>query len=330
MFIGSSKDGHTTAEAVQRYFKSRMAVKLWTRKGLFHLNTSYLESILHELGVVDFAVLVVTPDDAVTSRGATYLAARDYVVFEHGLSLGRLGRRRAFVLHEEGVKVISDNAGIVMATYKKPEDGDLFAAVRPACESIRLAIADELRRPEIGILPSTSLAVGYFDSFISNVVRELSARRHLTVSKKERAGPTGGSSELQYELSYDVFSLHIVVPYSISEITKHSLPIKVGDLPSSHVKAGERKYTFHLLNTCAPGHNAAISVIDIPDTLLASRKTIELTSGQFKSSAASQEVLERREIQNFRHTLQYLLDKEYGEECIVKIEPMDFLKQAGS
>src|SRR5487761_1923921 len=165
LFIGSSSEGLDVARAIKEQFDAEADVDLWN-EGVFQLNTSYLESLLRATSLYDFAVLVLTPDDLVTSRGTRRAAPRDNVIFEHGLFLGRLGPRRAFIVCDESLRLFSDFAGITVATYRPREDGKWVSTVSKACNQIRSLIRDQVGHSEINLLPSTALAIGYHENFI--------------------------------------------------------------------------------------------------------------------------------------------------------------------
>jgi hypothetical protein len=142
VFIGSSKEGIEVARAVEVHLEEVAEATLWN-EGVFGLSYGSLESLVKSLDGFDFAVLVLTPDDLVTSRDVTYQSARDNVLLEVGLFLGCLGRERTFLIfdREAPVKVPSDLAGISLATFSsKRKDDNLVAAVGPACTTIRKAI----------------------------------------------------------------------------------------------------------------------------------------------------------------------------------------------
>ena len=82
-----------------------------------------LESLVDALESYDFAVLVLTADDLIVSRGVEQNSARDNVLIELGLFIGKLGRQRTFLLvpKESNVKIPSDLAGITFATFSMPE-----------------------------------------------------------------------------------------------------------------------------------------------------------------------------------------------------------------
>jgi hypothetical protein len=114
-------------------------VTLWN-EGLFAIGSTFIESLISALPRFDFAALMLTADDLLTSREVTALGPRDNVLFELGLFMGRLGRSRTFVIRPRGdqVKIPSDLAGLTTAVYDWPRaDGNHKAAVGPACDSIR-------------------------------------------------------------------------------------------------------------------------------------------------------------------------------------------------
>ncbi len=69
IFVGSSTEGLKYAKALQQNLDHVMQVVLWSQ-GVFGLSDGTLESLVEKLQTVDFAALVVTPDDLTTSRGS--------------------------------------------------------------------------------------------------------------------------------------------------------------------------------------------------------------------------------------------------------------------
>lgn len=144
VFIGSSTEGLKIAEYVQARLSESADVTIWNQ-GVFEAGDSYLGSLLKAATEFDFAILVLTKDDVLQTRGTSQEAPRDNVMFELGLFLGALGRSRTFFLHDKNSppKIASDLAGIVGVTYSAREDGNYKAAVTPACLEISGRI-DEL------------------------------------------------------------------------------------------------------------------------------------------------------------------------------------------
>jgi predicted nucleotide-binding protein len=132
VFVGSSSEGLDIATAFQLALEHTADIELWTQ-GVFDLNFSYLESLIKEVSRVDFAALVLTPDDLVHSRGSHRKTPRDNVIFELGLFMGKLGRRRCFFIYDkqytDALKLPSDLLGISAATYTLRSGGSIDAAV---------------------------------------------------------------------------------------------------------------------------------------------------------------------------------------------------------
>jgi hypothetical protein len=107
-------------------------------QGVFGLGEGTLESLVKRLSVFDFAILVLTPDDLVASRGNKQTAPRDNVLLELGMCIGGIGSNRTFMIVDRSaeLKLPSDLAGITPATYVPPVNGTLRSAVGPACTQI--------------------------------------------------------------------------------------------------------------------------------------------------------------------------------------------------
>jgi predicted nucleotide-binding protein len=147
MFIGSSTEGLSIANEIQRLLEHEFEVDVWNQSTTFGLGNSTLESLEEAVLKYDFAVFVFRPDDELQTRGATKPVARDNVLFELGLFIGKLSRRRAFIVQPRGESVAlpSDLLGIATATYDAQRQ-NLAAALGPACQSIRDAVAAALHR----------------------------------------------------------------------------------------------------------------------------------------------------------------------------------------
>jgi CRP/FNR family transcriptional regulator, cyclic AMP receptor protein len=83
---------------------------------LSHFPSEDLEA---QVESADSAVLVAAPDDRVSSRGKDADAPRDNVVFELGLFMGALTRRRAFSAMPYGndLKIPTDILGMTPLRY---------------------------------------------------------------------------------------------------------------------------------------------------------------------------------------------------------------------
>lgn len=141
LFLGSSTEGLPIARAVRLLLADAANITMWN-EGFFSLGSTFIETLMNELPRFDFAVLILTPDDLVTSRDTELFGPRDNLIFELGLFTAGLGRSRTFIIRERQTKLPSDLAGVTTAGYQLPQEGQTMAsALGPACDSMRLAIA---------------------------------------------------------------------------------------------------------------------------------------------------------------------------------------------
>jgi predicted nucleotide-binding protein len=144
VFIISSTEALPIARAIQSAFEyDPFHVTVWT-DGVFRASWYPIESLEQQLDSSDFAVAIASPDDIVESRGKSAATARDNVIFELGLFIGRLGRKRSFLLEPRGeeVKLPSDLAGITTIPYRVATGKDVGPALGPACNRMREIIDD--------------------------------------------------------------------------------------------------------------------------------------------------------------------------------------------
>jgi Predicted nucleotide-binding protein containing TIR-like domain len=140
LFLGSSTEGLPIARTVRSLLADAVNVTMWN-EGFFYLGSTFIETLVNELPKFDFAVLILTPDDLVTSRNTEVFGPRDNLIFELGLFTSGLGRSRTFIIKEGLTKLPTDLSGVTTAAYETPQTGQSVAsAVGPACDSVRRAI----------------------------------------------------------------------------------------------------------------------------------------------------------------------------------------------
>lgn len=148
LFIGSSIEGLGTAYAIQQALEYDADPTVWSQS-LFQPSQNVLAELVKNLPRFDFAAFVFSPDDTLKLRGTEFLSVRDNVIFELGLFMGALGPSRCFYLVPRNVPALhlpSDLAGINALTYNASRsDGNLLAALGPACNEIRHAIQRETK-----------------------------------------------------------------------------------------------------------------------------------------------------------------------------------------
>jgi predicted nucleotide-binding protein len=120
IFIGSSRESLDTANGIANALPpDKMDIKVWT-DWVFGASSVPIEVLESQVMLSDFAILVFGPDDKVTTRGAVLDAPRDNVVFELGLFMGGLGRKRTFIVkpRDLDVKIPTDLLGVIPIEYE--------------------------------------------------------------------------------------------------------------------------------------------------------------------------------------------------------------------
>ena len=139
VFIISSAEALGVARIIQNALShDHFVVTLWT-DGVFKIASYALESLEVAVDESDFAIAVAHNDDMTLFRGQDWPTPRDNVVFELGLFMGRLGRKRAILMEprEERVKLPSDLAGVTTIPYVYQPGKDAAALMGPACNELR-------------------------------------------------------------------------------------------------------------------------------------------------------------------------------------------------
>jgi hypothetical protein len=143
VFIGSSVEGLDVAYAVQQNLERDSEPTVWPQ-GAFIPSDYVLPALEEALDTYDFGIFVFSPDDMVEIRQEKLSAVRDNVLLELGLFIGRLGRKRNYILMPRGqsdFRMPTDLLGLITADYDpNRQDKNLQAATGPATNQIRLQI----------------------------------------------------------------------------------------------------------------------------------------------------------------------------------------------
>ena len=143
LFIISSKEALAIADDIQLNLQHSATVKVWT-DGVFFASSYTLEALEMEVEETDFAIAIAQPDDMATSRGITSKIARDNVIFELGLFMGKLGRDRTILFQPEGQELVlpTDLKGLTAISYKVGPAKDMPALLGGPCTEVRRLIKD--------------------------------------------------------------------------------------------------------------------------------------------------------------------------------------------
>ncbi|WP_370980203.1 TIR domain-containing protein [Agaribacterium sp. ZY112] len=142
VFVASSVEGLDIAYPLQVNLQHDADITIWSQ-GVFSLSITPLDSITEALASSDFGIFVFSPDDETKMRGSVSDTVRDNVLFELGLFIGKLGKRRCFIVMPDNIDihVPSDLVGVSPAKYSgEREKSEIAAALGPACHEIRQAM----------------------------------------------------------------------------------------------------------------------------------------------------------------------------------------------
>ena len=309
LFIGSSTEAKSIVKDIHTRLQDSVTVRTWYHD-TFVPGEHPLDSLRREILQADYALLVVTPDDSIVKRDAAGFTARDNILFELGMFMGTLGPRRSFYLivsdHREGnvrdVNIPSDLAGITRLQVTRTDDPALFNSDLGAeCVRLEAAIARGQNNLELNLLPSTSLAIGYFSNFVLQVCKTLVQKTDLQVGDKI------------HDCRNDSFDFHIVLPDKGIDSGHEGFGkfTRTHQLTQVVVKSESSPRTFpffvdsQLYQDPKTGRTR-VRLYDCPTTLLSAREAIQLA---FPRGTTQEEIeaMERREVQNFDRTLRRLL-----------------------
>jgi Predicted nucleotide-binding protein containing TIR-like domain len=120
VFVASSTEGLHFARAVGLHLSAVAHVRVWADDpGLVDLSSTLIELLERAAAEADFAVIIVTEDDILVSRGTESRTPRGNVLLELGLFIGAIGRRRTFLLYggTGAPQLPSDLGGVVFSQF---------------------------------------------------------------------------------------------------------------------------------------------------------------------------------------------------------------------
>ncbi|MDZ4701449.1 MAG: STING domain-containing protein [Rhodothermales bacterium] len=301
LFIGSSTEGLPVARAIGRLVEDRLDVKVW--EDAFFPGDHPLDGLRREVLRSDFALMVATPDDVIELRQQVGYSARTNILFELGLFMGALGRSKSLML------VITDNRGGERREVLLPSDLNSITQLRATLErgleydeslsrvatQLVQAIERASKTLEITLLPSTSLAIGYFNNFVLQVCRKLYGLKDFRIADQV------------VDLTGDMFDFHIVLPNEGSDASHEGFAkfVRLNRLTRVELEGESKSRTFPFF-VDSTLRNGRAALYDYPTTLRAAREAILLAVPENATDEEIQE-LEQREIVNFERTLRMLL-----------------------
>jgi hypothetical protein len=314
VFIGSSSEGLKVAEIVLNELEAVAEPRIW--KNVFNYNDGTYETLSKQVALYDYAILIATNDDITVSRKKRTGSARDNVLFEFGLFSGGLGRSRVFYIVEKDTKIPSDLIGTTLPIIGGQSDAGFEDSVKNVCNKIKSQILSTEKTYDLGYLPSTALAYGYFSNFIERTIERL----------------------LEDKKNGKVFSLENGDTFSISELNCTILvPNDLTDDMFKKVKAKRLKSEWQKLKVdpkdvrdydfsidVSKAIDGVLHLVDIPLTLNALNLAISLYCQKAHiGKNAKEELLESKEIRNFKRVLEYQINQSSLTKGIVSVEIVD-------
>jgi hypothetical protein len=300
IFIGSSIGGYSIAEKIKKYLTSISECFLWKEVDIWEPNRSTFDNLIQMLNYFDFGVFVATLDDLTLTNDKLVIEARDNVILEMALFLGAMGYNKSFLLVEEGVKLPSDFNGIFMPRFEKKSDD----SIRKACEAYIDKICEHYHLGYLSLYPTTALAIGYYKNFIADLVESVQTAEKLNFNGIE----------------YADFKLKVVIPNDLKGLIreKATLFYKRNGLIANDMKAKYRKH--HLWFQLDPKNAPTAIMYDMPSTLTGIDDAIEMIlQKNYKGRTKMQEIIEQKELNNFKRVLQMQIESSPFAQATVEI-----------
>ena len=308
VFIGSSSESKKIAEKVKSLLEPDCTCILWYDE-FFELGKCTYHNLIEKSISFDYAIFIGDKDDYVErlSEGTSKYGARDNVYLEFGLYVGVLSYARTFFLIRKGCGIASDLLGVNVSVFDKVKD------IESDILTIKKKIQYEETINRVGLLPSTGLAIGYFENFlkpVSQVVYEIS---ELDI-EEEKYNIKGRNKSIEViipsNISEDLYSWskYIYQKYSAAKVAINTNLRKIG----VNIDCDKLK------------NSGTIRIFDVPLTLVSAYKSVELVLGiDYIGRGDVEELAKEKELNNFINTLRHLIEGDIYTRRHVKIIEMD-------
>jgi hypothetical protein len=143
IFIASSGRTLVLAEKLRDELATDFCqATLWSEESRLQPGSTIIEMLESAAQQYDFAVIILARDDVLTSGAGEVLKARDNCVFEAGLFMSAIGRKRSFLVNSvEQSDLPSDLGGVISIRFKEPSN----LQDRKACTDAILQAAAQLK-----------------------------------------------------------------------------------------------------------------------------------------------------------------------------------------
>ena len=299
LFIGSSSEGLSIARRVKLHLDPHFEVDVWTEAD-FAIGNSFLDSLIESSRFYDFGIFIGTPDDKTISRNNILNVQRDNVTFEYGLFLGSLGKYRSFAIIEQSVNLPSDLAGVNLLRYDQGAESTVYNSLEKRLEQLSDLLRRESTNSRYQMLPSTALAIGYFDAAVKRISDLITYSESVVVGETE----------------YKPVRFTVVIPDNLKGEISSKRQRLISTLRTSTLTFTpneRRQRDIYVDCIIRPGNS--LHIYDLPTTLGGIDKAIAvLFAGQTVNVTRKQRLVEQRELANFRSVLLALVeDSDYSD-----------------
>ena len=304
IFIGSSKESRKIAEQVKENLSPEYVCVIWY-DNFFKLNQNTYDNLVKESMGFDYAVFIGGKDDIVVRResGVQKTAPRDNVYLEFGLYAGVLSPARSYFLIHKSCTVSSDLFGVTVLSYSNKKD------VKKCCDQLIGKMEEENRINRIKLLPSTSLAIGYFENFLTNAGEALFHLESVEVGGKV------------YDVKKYEKRLEVIIPDNINEDWKSWAEVFYQKNHMQGVTLDSRIKKIGVSLDVSALKEKRVRLVDIPQTIRAALQSVELVLGKdYIGSTELLETVKRKEIDNFVKTLENLIKTDSYVNAVVSIQ----------
>lgn len=304
IFIGSSAESKEFAEVVSRYLGRKYECVVWSNC-FFDLNATTYETLARKAIIFDYAVYIGGKDDFVIRKqdGSTKYAPRDNVYLEFGLYAGILSPARSFFLVHKACRIATDLLGVTVALFHDKK------SIQACCKQADRSIERECRKNRIQLLPSTSLAMGYYTNFLCQI-------KNAVLDRKDNFIDGWSYDEKKKNLRIEVVlpdDVYVDWQSWADRYAKHNGLCRVSFNGSTRTMG-------ILMDKDTFDATGVLRVMDIPQTLRASFAAVDLVLGQdYLGEDEVAQLAKENEVRNFCATLKNLIKKDAYLSEIVEI-----------
>tara|TARA_R110001592_G_scaffold68626_2_gene210342 strand:- start:36836 stop:37771 length:936 start_codon:yes stop_codon:yes gene_type:complete len=302
VFIGGSSEALKVAKKVKELIELSGDINCTIWNQAFEFNHTFLRSLQEACYTFDFGILIASKDDVALIRQTVKDIPRDNIIFEYGLFLGSLGNNRTLLVQEKGANLPTDLQGYTTPRY---DLGYTEKEWENLGEGLVQAMRNQFQKSEIQALPSTALAIGYFNSFLQPVA-------HYTCNC-ESGLPLLNKNKFEHREA----KIFVVLPQELSSNISAKATRYYSDRKYTPDGIGSSGRPFPI-RFYRDADNLVI--VDMPTTLNAVRPAVNLL---FPDTGIginpARQLVEKRELENFKKTLEYLISQDDYSKGLVEV-----------